>query len=338
MAHAKYLPLEFAAYARALARGKDDLSVAAKIAADESFNFPRAANVIKAAVSVGTTSDSTWAGALVDYQQMAESFIDSIRGVSLFDSMYPYAKALPLRSRLAVATGAVGSPNSEGGAKAVTRFSFATDTMNLAKVSALIVASDDLLRFAHKQGLTLLNRELQGAVADATNAALLAFLRSGAGEAASSGSILEDLRTALKALASKGRGKVFAVCSPEVAIDLSTAEGSNGQKFPGFTATGGVIAGVQFIASPEANYDTSGHEIVVVDAGQMALGADVLTLDASRNAALQMADDPANGAANLVSMFQTNSTAWRAERWTSWAKIREAAAFVITGAEFNGSP
>lgn len=339
MTHPKIQHLEFAALARALARGKGSTSIAAGIAQrQDGFEFPRAAAILKDAVAGGSTGDPTWAGALADYQQVSASFIDSIRGVSLFDSMFPFAKALPLRSRLAVATGAVGSPTAEGGYKPVTKFGFAADTMTFTKVSALIVVTNELLQFANREGLSLLTRELQGAVADATNAQLLAFLSSGAAETASSGSVMADLNVALKALASKGRGKCFAVCSPDVAIDLATAEGDNGQKFPGFTATGGVIAGVQFIASPEANYDTSGNEIVVVDAGQMGLGAEVLTLDSSRNAAIQMDDDPSAGASNLVSMFQANSTLFRAERYLSWQKLRPTAAHLITAVDYNGSP
>jgi hypothetical protein len=67
-----------------------------------------------------------------------------------------------------------------------------------------------------------------------------------------------------------------------------------------------------------------------------------VTIDASREASLQMDDAPINNSttgtgASLVSMFQTNSIALRAERFINWAKVRAAAVALITDVDWGGA-
>jgi len=65
------------------------------------------------------------------------------------------------------------------------------------------------------------------------------------------------------------------------------------------------------------------QEVYLADDGQVMI-------DASRETALEMSDSPsmdgsAGTGASLVSMFQTNSIAMKAERYINWAKRRSAA-------------
>jgi hypothetical protein len=69
-----------------------------------------------------------------------------------------------------------------------------------------------------------------------------------------------------------------------------------------------------------------------------------VSIDASREASLQMLDNPTVSSASgsplapvptsLVSMFQTNSVAIRAERYINWMKRRAAAAQYINGVKY----
>lgn len=65
-------------------------------------------------------------------------------------------------------------------------------------------------------------------------------------------------------------------------------------------------------------------------------------LDVSREASLQMLDNPTNDsvtptATTMVSMFQTNSVAFRCERILNWARRRDNAAVYLTSAAWGGA-
>ena len=104
--------------------------------------------------------------------------------------------------------------------------------------------------------------------------------------------------------------------------------------FPGMGARGGELLGIPAltggsIASPGS--PTEGL-IVLLDQDAILLAdTDEATLGVSRDASLQMSDTPEPGAAQLVSCWQYNLAALRAERIISWATRRPGAAVTITG-------
>jgi len=77
--------------------------------------------------------------------------------------------------------------------------------------------------------------------------------------------------------------------------------------------------------------------VILVNASDILLADDgVVTVDASREAAIQMDDAPTNNSgtgtgAAMVSMFQTNSVALRAERYINWLKRRPQSVQVLSG-------
>lgn len=71
---------------------------------------------------------------------------------------------------------------------------------------------------------------------------------------------------------------------------------------------------------------------VLIDASAIVGDSETVAVDASEQAALQMITNPANGAQQLVSMFQTNSTALLATRWFGFELIRDGGVCVLTGA------
>jgi hypothetical protein len=89
--------------------------------------------------------------------------------------------------------------------------------------------------------------------------------------------------------------------------------------------------------------DSSGSPIVLVNADDVFLADDgQVVIDASREASLQMDDTPTNDAttgtgASMVSMFQTNSVALRAERIINWKKRRAGAVAMIVAAAYNAA-
>ncbi|MDU3897845.1 MAG: hypothetical protein E7G69_15240, partial [Enterobacter sp.] len=67
-----------------------------------------------------------------------------------------------------------------------------------------------------------------------------------------------------------------------------------------------------------------------------------VAVDMSREASLEMESDPTGDSVSptgteLVSMFQTNSVAIRAERWINWKRRRTAAVAVISGVNYGSN-
>jgi hypothetical protein len=108
-----------------------------------------------------------------------------------------------------------------------------------------------------------------------------------------------------------------------------------GKEFDGISMMGGTFEGLPVIVSEYLVTDSNGHYVVLVNASDVWLADDGnVVIDASREASLQMLDNPTNNSATgtattMVSMFQTNSVAIRAERWINWKKRRSAAATII---------
>jgi hypothetical protein len=80
-------------------------------------------------------------------------------------------------------------------------------------------------------------------------------------------------------------------------------------------------------------------DIYFADDGEVAV-------DMSQEASLQMLDNPTNAsdsppvATSLVSLWQTNSVGFRAERTLNWARRRASAVAVLSGTHWGepGSP
>ena len=107
-------------------------------------------------------------------------------------------------------------------------------------------------------------------------------------------------------------------------------------EFPGLTGDGGTFNGIRFIGSEYvANASGSGNMVVAIAENEVFVSDDGgVTVDASREASLQMLDNPTNNSATatpttMVSMWQTNSVAFRGEWFINWQKRRsDAVAFI----------
>jgi HK97 family phage major capsid protein len=131
------------------------------------------------------------------------------------------------------------------------------------------------------------------------------------------------------------------VMSMTKARQLALMRNALGQKeFPdmNMTGVGAMLEGVPVVVSQYVTrFGTTGGEIVILMNAEDIWFADdgQVTIDASREASLEMLDsslvEEASGGtgASLVSMFQNNSIAIRAERYVNWQKRRSAAVAVL---------
>jgi hypothetical protein len=71
--------------------------------------------------------------------------------------------------------------------------------------------------------------------------------------------------------------------------------------------------------------------VILLDGSSIFLADDGnVTVDASDEASIEMSDDPVTDAGNvMVSMYQTNQVALRAERFINWARGRTASVVVF---------
>lgn len=329
---------EFVRLARLVGRARGKLAYAAHFA-EASPGDERVARILRSAVAAGTMADAAWAGDLAGYGIIAAGFIESLRSLSVFDRMFSDGsiRRIPLRTRLAVSTNAiVGNEVGEGINVPVSSMAFAASGLDARKVQALVAVTNEVLDGTTSAGAALLATELRGGVASATDAAFLAGLLAGAPTINGSASPLTDLGNLLDVVNTKGAGKPYLVVAPRTANRLATKATTAGeQAFPGMTPNGGEIAGVPVLVSDQAPApDSSGHGAILIDGSAIVGDSDTVAVDASENAALQLASDPASGAQQLVSMFQTNSTALLATRWFGFELIRDSGVCVLSGAQW----
>ena len=362
--------IEFARYAMCLVAAKNNPAVAmelakthygaestvAKILDGQSKGF----DVSKAAVAAGTTLNSTWAAPLVDlYQTFAGDFIEYLRPRTIIGQFgqgnVPSLRQIPFNVRIPAQTsGASAGWVGEGKAKPVTKMDFDDVELRWAKIAAIAVITEELVRFSDPSAERLVRDELAKAVIermdidfiDPAKAAAAnvspASITNGVAAITSSGNDADAVRCDLQRLWAPfianrlpARNAVY-IMSSTTALALSMMENALGQpEFGGLSVNGGTLKGVPVIVSDYTPADTGGGLVVLASADDIYLSDDgQVTLDASREASIQMDDAPtqdsgAPTATTSVSMFQTNSVALRAERYINWAKRRASAVQVL---------
>ena len=363
--------IEFTRYAMALLQAKGNPYAALQIAENRYPDDQRVHNVLKAAVAAGTTTDPTWAGALVQYQDIASDFIDFLRPATIIGKFgtngIPPLRAIPFNVRVKRQTsGGDAYWVGEGQPKPLTSFDFDTVTLRWAKIANIAVLTDEQVRFSSPNAETTVRSALAEAIIAREDITFIdpavtaiadtrpASITNGATSHASSGTdeaaARADVGTLMTALANNNLpySQAVWIMNSAAAIQLFLMQNALGQpSFPGMLATGGTFMGRPVIVSdhitPTGSPATSiivlmiPQEIYLSDDGQVMV-------DASREASLQMDDAPTMASTSdspatptgtsVVSMFQTNSVAIRAERYINWARRRNAAVQYLTGVAY----
>jgi HK97 family phage major capsid protein len=198
----------------------------------------------------------------------------------------------------------------------------------------LIIITEELLR-----ATAFFQRELQIALARATNSVFLPLLVPGSSFAASGTNALgvrQDLRTLLAAVNSGADSRLFLITTRTVAEALAVmGDSAGGPAFPLASVGGGTVDGIPIVICDEV---TTG-EIILVDASAVAAGQDGLVLDSTREATLQsdtVPDSPPGAATPVISLWQNDMVALRAERFIGAKLLRSDACAKITGAGYTG--
>lgn len=142
-----------------------------------------------------------------------------------------------------------------------------------------------------------------------------------------------DVKAFLQTFASNeiSMGGSYWIMTPDVALALSMIRTTGGENFayPDINVDGGMWFGLPVITSNSVPHSVSAGSIVALVKPSEVFYADdgAIAVDVSTEASLEMDSAPSGTsatptAAQLVSMFQTNSMAVRVERVVNWARRR----------------
>src|SRR5262249_91199 len=128
---------------------------------------------------------------------------------------------------------------------------------------------------------------------------------------------------------------VAILMQPSLALQISMMRSSLGTfQFPAIGQTGGTLFGCPVYVSTSVGSGRmiflSPNDILIADDGNASI-------DVRNQASLQFDDTPTAAAQSLVSLFQTNQIAVRAEREITWASRRDNAVYYITSADYGAN-
>jgi HK97 family phage major capsid protein len=319
----------------------------------------------------GTTTQTDWAAALVDTTNLASEFVEWLRPQTIIGKFgtggIPALRTVPFNIRVVgQQSGGTGYWVGEGAPKPLTSFKFGASTLGYTKVAAIAVITEELARFSSPSAENLVRDALRDALVERIDSDFLdpgvsaiagvrpASLTNGLTALSSAGTSADNVRTDLGVLLSEyvennqNPSGIVLVMPNTLALGLSLVVNALGQReFPGIDMNGGNLNGIPTITSQYvADASGRGNMVVAINAREVFLADDgQVTVDASREASLQMLDNPTNSAASgnpttMVSMFQTDSIALRAERFINWAKRRTDAVVYMDDVNWGavGSP
>ncbi|MEY9098879.1 HK97 family phage major capsid protein/HK97 family phage prohead protease [Sinorhizobium fredii] len=316
--------------------------------------------VLKAAVSAGAST--TWAANLIgDETSIFADFIEFLRPQTILGRFgnggIPSLRRVPFRTPLIGQTGGgSGYWVGEGKAKPLTAFDFSRTTLEPLKVANIAVVTEEVLRDSSPSADGIVRDSLVAALrerldtdfidpAKAASAGVSpASITNGISAIASSGTDADAVRADVKALfqtfidANNAPTSGVWIMSATMALALSLMTNALGQpEFPGITMNGGTLFGLPVITSEYVPTITGGSYVALVNA-QDIYEADEggIMVDMSREASLQMDNAPTMTSdsptgTSVVSLWQTNSVGFRAERTINWARRRTSAVALLSG-------
>lgn len=324
--------------------------------------------VQKAAVPAGSTLSGSWAEDLVGDETGAYAdFVEFLRPTTILGKFgtngIPSLRNVPFRVALVSQTaGGEGYWVGEGKAKPLTSFDFSRTTLEPLKVANIAVLTDEVIRSSSPSAEAIVRDELAKALRQRLDIDFInpnkaasagvspASVTNGAATVAAPGTgDADDVRLGVRALMQKfidadnpPTSGVW-IMSTSSALALSMMVNALGQsEFNGLGMNGGTFFGLPVITSEHV-----GSIVALVNASDIYLGDDGgIQIDLSREASLEMLDGsllgnsasspPATGAA-MVSMFQTNSVAFRAERIINWARRRTTSVAYLSAVNWGGT-
>ena len=323
--------------------------------------------VEKGNVVAGSTISGTWASDLVlDEGGSFADFADYLRPATIVGKFgtngIPSLNTIPFRTALGISTvGMDGYWVGEGLAKPLTAGNVNKTFLEPLKCANITVLTQELLLSSKISAEQYVQRELRNALVSLIDVSFIDPNNAGSANVepaaityqadaivASSGGDADDIRTDLRSLiqkfvnANQEDGTIVLIMRTGDALAASMLTNALGQReFADITMNGGTLYGMPVITSQNV---PSGVIVAVQPSEIYFADEGGFMLDASDQASLLMTTD-ANANHNsitptgsqVVSMWQTNSVAFRCERILNWARRRDTAVAYITGALWGGA-
>jgi HK97 family phage major capsid protein/HK97 family phage prohead protease len=328
-------------------------------------------SIEKANVTGMNVADAAGGGALAQYQLYSGDFVEWLRPQTIIGKFgqngIPDVRHVPFMVSIAGQTsGGSGYWVGEGAPKPLTSIGFQRTTLGMMKVANIAVVTEEQLRASTPSADMLLRDALSGAIVeridrdfidpDAAGTANVqpASITYGATGTAVTGTnnaaVITDLQTLYAPVLANNVdvASLVLIMSAKTALALSMAQDSLGRYvFPDISMKGGTLKGIPVIVSQYADFGggnspASNGLIVLVAASEVWLADDgQVSIAMSNQASLQMLDNPTNNSVTptpttMVSMFQTDSVALRAERFINWARRRAGVVTYLTNVAYTG--
>ena len=358
--------IPFTRYVKALAMAKGSAIGAHAIAkANKHWHdtSPIVEQVLMAAVAGGDTTTSGWASEMVYNENLVAEFIEILRPQTILGRL-PGLTNVPFNVRMSGAdSGSSANWVGQGVPVPVSAMNTIEVTLGIAKAAGLVVLTEELVRSSQPSAELMVRNDLAATIAEFLDQQFVdpgfaavanvspASITNGVTATAPTGTNAAALRTDVQTLFNawiqnnvNPLGGVW-IMSPTIALAISLMRTTlDAPEFPGLTMQGGTFFGLPVTVSNSANIagsPLSGDMLILVNAKDILLADDgQLTIDASKEASIEMLDNPTNNAAagtptTMVSMFQTNAIAIKAVRFINWAKKRTNAVEFIQDAAYR---
>lgn len=319
-------------------------------------------HMIKAAVAAASTTDSTWAGPLVTYNNLQNEFLELLRPRTLIGRI-PGLRAVPFNVKVPRETGeTTGYWVGQGSPKPVSKGALDTVTLDFNKVAGITFLTQELLRFSQPSAEALMINSLTRAIIklvdndflDPSKAVVTgvspASVTNGVSAITASGSTADAFRAdfgrlmAVYTAANYALDDMVLVMSQTQAFKLALLRNDfGGREFPDINKDGGSIEGVPVITTENiaanGGSPADGRIIVAMAANSILIADDGgVEVDISTEASIQTddaPDSPVTASTTLVSLWQNNLVGIRVERFVTWVKGRTGAVQYISGANYG---
>jgi len=354
--------LALAQWVRLQFQAKGNKTYAAQLAESQSGDLdPRVLAMAKAAVPGASTLNPEWAGSLVLQNNFFFDFVEFLRpatllgqfGLNGIPALHP---ALFNTPSLIQTSGGAGYWVGEGKAVPLTKYGYNTGSLPQLMVGNIAVLSKKLLERASVKADTMLRDQLVASLSermdmdfinpDKTEVAGIspASITHGVVPVPSSGTDVDAVRKDVQAVLAKFLAARNPPKSGVWIMDSMTALALSmmrnplgGREFPEISMAGGFFEGMPALVS---DYAPEGV-VALVNASDVYFADEGgFTIDQSDQASLEMASDPTHDSTTpkpteLVSMWQTQSVAFLAQRELNWAKRRDSAVQLLTGVKWG---
>jgi HK97 family phage major capsid protein len=371
--------MEFARLVKSLGAAKGDIGRAARIAASRYGEDSNAAGTLKsiderggdalsfagmeamqkAAVTAGSVISGNWASDLVLTEGGAfADFAEYLRPQTIVGKLN--LRRVPFDTALGISTSAgAGYWVGEGQPKPLTSFNFDKTTLTPLKCANIVVLTQELLLRESANAEMMVRDEMRNALVALIDTAFIdpsnsgtanvkpASVANGAPHSVASGTgdaddVRADLRSLINEFVTANSGSdITLVMRATDALGAAMMTNALGQsEFPNIGMNGGALfPGVNVITSQTV---PSGTVIALQPSEIFLADDDGFKVDVSREASLQMLDNPTNASADgtatsMVSLWQTNSVGFLCERIINWKKRRTTAVAYLTGVAWGGS-